>query len=399
MRDDRLPQLLETLRTVALSADLHPTLEHLLDSLQHLVPFDGASIILRHPGREATPTHVTRGSMGAIDASTFEGVGRDLLRIDQPRLARDGIPRTLRPCTRAQLAVPLTSPRGPVGVIVLESVRAEAFSEADLRLVALFAQQASVVIERAILHEQLVRQSRIDRDMEIARDIVHALAPEVAPVVAGLDVAGRSYTADFVGGDAFDFIPYEELQLGLSISDAKGKGIPGALLAVAHRAMLHALVGVDLRLRGAFGRMSDLLAQSSPPVNFVTSVYAIVDVAERQMVYVNAGHPPPLVVRATGTFEELAVTGPALGFPRVAPIREAYASFSQGDGLVLYTDGVTEAGPSPQEFLDRAGLRACIRRLWSRAARDICDGVIDEAMRRAGGVLADDATVVVVKFV
>jgi phosphoserine phosphatase RsbU/P len=399
MHDDRLPLLLETLAQVSLSADLQPTLAHLLDSLHQLVPFDAGAIVVREPQHGAPRTHVVRGTARTLDTPTFEGVAADLARVNQPRLARHGTHKALRADTHAQLVAPLASPRGQVGAIVLEAERDDAFSESDLRLVVLYSQQASVAIERAILHEQLVRQSRIDRDMEIARDIVRGLAPEVAPVIAGLDVAGRLRTADVVGGDAFDFIPYEEAQLGICISDAKGKGIPGALLAVAHRAMLHALVGVDLRLRGAFRRMSDLVAQSAPPVNFVTSVYAIVDVADRQMVYVNAGHPPPLIVRANHTFEELAVTGPALGFPRFAPIREAYTFFAPGEGMVLYTDGVTEAGSEPDEFLDQSGLRACIARLWSASAKDICDGVVDEAIRRAGGTLADDATVVVMKFV
>ena len=78
-------------------------------------------------------------------------------------------------------------------------------------------------------------------------------------------------TAESVGGDAYDFISYPEHQVGLSIADAKGKGLPAALLAVAHRAMLHALVSMELRLRATFGRMSDMLARSLPAIRFATS--------------------------------------------------------------------------------------------------------------------------------
>src|SRR5207244_1063918 len=147
---------------------------------------------------------------------------------------------------------------------------------------------------------------------------------------------------------------YPDNQVGLSIADARGKGLPAALLAVAHRAMLQALVTVELRLRATFGRINDILAQSLPPGHFVTAFYGIVDISERRMVYANAGHPPPIVVRRDGAMESLAVTGPALGF-HIGPMREGYAIFHPGDGLVLYTDGVTDAGPSPDEFLEVAG--------------------------------------------
>jgi serine phosphatase RsbU (regulator of sigma subunit) len=304
----------------------------------------------------------------------------------------------VRPSTNTQLTVPLASPRGVLGAISLESDRAPAFDDQDLALVTLFAQQATVVIERALLHEQLVRQSRLEREIEIARDILQGLTPLVAPTLPGLQAFGRSVTAESVGGDAFDFVPYPDSQLGVSIADARGKGLPGALLAVAHRAMLHALVSMELRLRATFARISDLLAQSVPSGNFVTTFYGIVDVTERRMVYANAGHPPPLLVRANGNIETLAVTGSALGFPHVAPMREAYAVFGSGDGLVLFTDGVTDVGPSPEEFFDVSGLQTALRHLWSRNAVDICNGLLDEVSRRASGMLPDDATVVVLKF-
>jgi len=125
---------------------------------------------------------------------------------------------------------------------------------------------------------------------------------------------------------------------------------------------------------------------------------AIVDITERRMVYANAGHLPPLVVRRNGTVELLEVTGAALGFLHVAPMREAYAAFGPGDGLVLFTDGVTEAGPSPEEFFDVSGVEATVRTLWTGDAEAVVTGLLDEVVRRGGGVLSDDATVVVMKF-
>jgi sigma-B regulation protein RsbU (phosphoserine phosphatase) len=132
--------------------------------------------------------------------------------------------------------------------------------------------------------------------------------------------------------------------------------------------------------------------------NFITTFYGILDVTEKRLVYINAGHPPPLLVRASGGIEPVAVTGAALGFPQAAPLRDAYAAFGRGDGLVLFTDGVTEVGPSPDEFFDVEGVQATVRQLWSHDAAAICDGLLDEVVQRAAGPIPDDATVVVAKF-
>ena len=400
--DERLNLLLDTLAQVAISVELQPTLQILLDSLHTLVPFDAGGIFVRQTERPVVRARAARGYPGDLEMPASEGIVGQVIRSGRSRLVRD-VRRdptyvAVRPSTAAHLSVPLASPRGVIGAISLESDRVSAFDDQDLSLVTLFAQQATVVIERAVLHEQLTQQSHLRRDIEIASEILRGLTPAAAPALPGVQIFGRSLTAESVGGDAYDFIPYPENQVGLSIADAKGKGLPAALLAVAHRAMLHALVSMELRLRATFGRMSDMLARSLPAGNFVTAFYGIVDITERRMVYANAGHLPPLVVRKNGAVELLEVTGAALGFPHVAPMREAYAVFGPGDGLVAFTDGVTEAGPSLDEFFDVSGVEATVRTLWTRDAEAVVSGLLDEVVRRGGGVLSDDATVVVMKF-
>ena len=303
----------------------------------------------------------------------------------------------IRPSTCVQLTVPLSSPRGILGAIVLESDGPTAFDDQDLALVTLFGQQATIVLERAVLHEQLMRQSRLDRDMDIARDILKSLNPESAPMFTGMDVFGRSVTAETVGGDAFDFIPYPESQLGISISDAKGKGLPGALLAVAHHAMIHALVSMELRLRSSLAgsaiswRCRCHSETSSPRFTGSSTSPSGASFTSMQDI------------RLRSSFERMGIPksfrhGATARISTVLSIREAYATFDAGDGLVLYTDGITEAGPSPDEFFEVAGVQACVGELWSRRAPDVCQGLFDEAARRSGGAFVDDATVVVVKF-
>jgi sigma-B regulation protein RsbU (phosphoserine phosphatase) len=400
--EDRLNLLLDTLARVSISVELHPTLQILLDSLQSLIAFDAGGIFVPEDGRPVLRARASRGFSADLEVPFAKGILGEVLQTGTPRLVHDVTKEpayiAFRPSTNAQLTVPLSSPRGILGAISLEADSALAFDAQDLTLVTLFAQQATVAIERALLHEHVIQQSRLEHEIQIAREIVQSLTPTAVPSFRGMQVFGRSLTAEVVGGDSFDFVPYPEAQLGVSIADAKGKGLPGALLAVAHRAMLRALVGMELRLRAMFNRMSALLAQSVGSGNFVTAFYGIVDVSERRMVYANAGHPPPLLMRANGECETLAVTGSVLGFPNVTPMREAYAVFGSGDGLVLFTDGVTDVGPTPEEFFDVGGVQETARRLWDKSAADICNGLLDEVSRRANGALPDDSTIVVLKF-
>ncbi len=400
--DKRLTSLLDALAQVAISVEVQPTLTILLDSLHQIVPFDAGGTFVLDGMRGTIRAHATRGFPADFEMPATHGIVGAVLRTGRPRLAQttENEPDyvAVRPSTAAQLTVPLVSPRGVIGAITLESDRAHAFDQDDLFFAGLFAQQAAVVIERAMLHEQLMRQSRLERDVQIARDILRGLTPSAAPIVSNLDMFGESLTAESVGGDAFDFVQYADGQIGVSISDAMGKGLPAALVAVAHQAMLNAFVSVDLRPRAMFARISELLGRTLASGRFVTAFYGVLDPAERQMAYVNAGHPPPLLVRANGDIEPLQVTGTALAFPSVHPMRDAYVTCEPGDGFVLFTDGVTEAGPSPDQFFETAGVVATLRSVWDGSAAHVGRGLLQAVKEHSGAALRDDATVVVVKF-
>ena len=205
--DERLNLLLDTLAQVAISVELQPTLQILLDSLHTLVPFDAGGIFVQQTERQVVRARAARGYPGDLEMPASEGIVGEVIRSGRSRLVRDvrRDPRyvAVRPSTAAQLSVPLVSPRGVLGAIALESDRVSAFDDQDLSLVTLFAQQATVVIERAVLYEQLTQQSRLRRDIEIAGEILRGLTPAAAPVLLGVQIVGRSLMAESVGGDAY----------------------------------------------------------------------------------------------------------------------------------------------------------------------------------------------------
>ena len=399
---DRIGDLLAVLSRIAISVEMAPTLEALLDALRDLIPFSAGGIFVVDAGRHVLRAAATRGYPAGLEVPFGAGVVGTVIRSARPRLVPDVRCAEeyveARASTRAQLAVPLLSARGVIGAISLEHDQRDAFTEQDVGLVTLFGQQAAVAIERATLHEQLLRQSLMRREIEVAAEIVRGLAPATMPQMPGIDVHGRSSAAGSVGGDAFDLLEYADGQLGVSIADPRGKGMPAALLAVAYRSTLRAFVSTDLRLQSMFSRMSQLIEQSMPAGAFITAFYGILEVHERRMVYANAAHPPGLVLRADGVTEWLLATGAPLGVPQ-GGIKECYVNFRPGDGLVLFTDGVTEAGSRPDAFFDLAGIEAAAREKRAQSAAEIGDGILEAAAQHAGGRLNDDATVVVLKFI
>jgi sigma-B regulation protein RsbU (phosphoserine phosphatase) len=231
MADSRLNLLLHTLARVVISVELQPTLQILLDSLGELVRFDAGGIFVREGDAHAVRARAVRGFPADLHRPEAEGIVGVDMRTGTPRLVHDVREEfayvSVRPQTRSQLTVPLSSPRGILGAVSLEADRTNAFTEDDLSLTSLFAQQATIVIERALLHEQLIRRSRIDREIEIAREILEGLTPSTVPEFQELQVAGKSLTAESVGGDAFDFISYPDAQLGLSIFGCQGERSAG----------------------------------------------------------------------------------------------------------------------------------------------------------------------------
>ena len=185
--DQRLELLLDTLAQVAVSVELQPTLEVLLSSLQTIVPFDAGGLFVYQADRHMVRVRVARGYDGDLQTErpADEGIVGEVIRSGQARrvddVRHDGKYLAVRPTTLAQLSVPLASPRGILGAISLESDRIAAFDDQDMTLVMLFAQQAAVTIERVLLHEQLLRESRLSHEVSIAAEILQGLMPTTAP--------------------------------------------------------------------------------------------------------------------------------------------------------------------------------------------------------------------------
>ncbi|MEI6105179.1 MAG: SpoIIE family protein phosphatase [Methanothrix sp.] len=246
--------------------------------------------------------------------------------------------------------------------------------------------------------EQTLERSK--SELRIASDIQRSFLPERIPPLSGFDLAAIFIPAMEVGGDFYDFIPGEG-KLGMVIADVSGKSVPAALFMALSRTIVrinatHHEKGTDV-LEDANNMISD----NSREGMFVTLFYGVLDQNSRSLIYANAGHPPPLLMRSSSNaFEKLEVTGIALGAFAGAKYDERRVDLASGDILVLYTDGVNEAENGNFEQYGIERFCSIIRESCHLCAQGILDKILgDISQFCAGQAQFDDITMVVVKAV
>lgn len=234
------------------------------------------------------------------------------------------------------------------------------------------------------------------REREEARLIQRALLPPALPQTSGVRLAASWQPADGVGGDCYDAIANGSL-LGLSIADVAGKGLPAALLMSNLQAAVRAFAQGGTEPSTLCGNVNRLLCRHMVSGRFVTFCFAWIDAERRSLVYSNAGHNPPLLLRADGSVERLGEGGMVMGVFPDAAFKQAEMALRPGDRLLFYTDGITEAPDSAGEEYGEERLVAAARAALDRTAEALKDAVLADLAAFTGGAFADDATLIVIE--
>ncbi len=258
------------------------------------------------------------------------------------------------------LHVPVKQGEHIIGVMSVNRVKtAPAFTEDEKRLLALFANQAAVALENARLHQVALDKARMEQELEVARRLQTDLLPHSTPQVAGWEFQARWYPANEMSGDFYDFPNLSALDSSekferqrFLIADVAGKGVPAALFAALARSILRATVTDGPSPSECLTRANRLLSADTADGTFVTLCYAEFETATGEMVYVNAGHNPPLLYHCREErLEELRGTGPALGVVERQVYAQRRVRLEPGDFVLFYTDGLTDAlSPFEEEF-------------------------------------------------
>ncbi|HTS30309.1 MAG TPA: PP2C family protein-serine/threonine phosphatase [Bryobacteraceae bacterium] len=271
----------------------------------------------------------------------------------------------------------------------LDGVRTESAAQTAL---ALEVARLTTAIGR-----EMAQRERLNRELEIAREVQEHLFPQRLPAVAGLDYCGQCQPAREVGGDYFDFLELPG-RLGIAIGDVSGKGVGAALMMASLEASLRALALVVRDPADLMERVNRLVYQASTANRYATLFYAEYDPATRDLTYVNAGHNPPIVLRnGDGGFQvlRLEIGGSVIG---LLPQRYQRGVFSQepGDLVVLFTDGVSESMNARDEEWGEERLIELAKTCHGLPAKEGLRRILAAAQAFAAGAPQhDDMTLVV----
>lgn len=300
-------------------------------------------------------------------------------------------------CAPLWFASPEQGRDAVIGLVYVDSLQhAHSFTEDDLRVLTALANVAAAKIENVRLLEESMEKRRMEEDMRMAAEIQTGLLPRQAPRVDGWDLAGCNRPCRTVGGDYYDFAVEDE-RLLVALGDVSGKGTGAALLMTVLRAAVRAH-WTETVLSDAVARINRTVCQNVPQSKYVTFFLAALDPATGRLAYVNAGHNPPLLVRAAGKVDRLEDGGLVLGMFENVTYAGGTVEMRPGDTLVVYSDGVTETwSPEGAEYGEES-LTALAVRSRGLAAPALLDTILREIERfEAGARASDDRTLVVLK--
>jgi phosphoserine phosphatase RsbU/P len=252
-------------------------------------------------------------------------------------------------------------------------------------------------VERCRSLRQMQRQ-RAD-ELQDAREIQNNLLPKSIPQVKDYEIAGMTQPVRNVGGDYYDVVRISETQTVLCIGDVSGKGMPAALLMSSLQAALKPLMWDAGSPRELCRRLNRILCEIAPVGKFVSFFYGVLDSKDNRLTYCNAGHNPPVLVRAGGTSCELNAAGAVLGqFPDWV-YEQSDVQLQRGDRLMLFTDGLVEAGDGEDEPFGEDRLLGIALANREAGAEELKTLLMQAASEHCGGRLQDDASMIVLRAV
>lgn len=400
--------LIQAVRKVSASFDLQLVLDTIFDSLKELIDYSAAVICVLDSKTGTVHDLKVRGYPPlAIDEGLMtsgNGIIGWVIKHGRGQIVNDVKRDTryvkARAETRSEIAAPITRADGRViGAINLESDEIDSYNEHDLELLTMFASLAASAIANTLLYNKVMSQKQIESELALARTVVDSLLPRAFPIIEGFDICGTTIPVREVGGDYFDFIDSVTDRLGVLIADVSGKGLAAALIMVTFRAYVHATIINDLAMRVVMARVNRLVHQSTDGERFITTFYGLIDPEHKRLLYISAGHNPPLLLRADGTKQMLDEAGLPLGVFDNSHYSESVVDFKSGDILVMYTDGVTEAENSAGESFGVERLEQTVRGISEGRSHEICRAVTSAVRDHSAdnGGPGDDLTISVIK--
>ncbi|MFT5369034.1 MAG: sigma-B regulation protein RsbU (phosphoserine phosphatase) [Candidatus Latescibacterota bacterium] len=300
---------------------------------------------------------------------------------------------------RSFVTAPLRAGSRRIGVMVADrSGAGERVTEHDQRLLVGFANQAAIALENARLYEEATEKKRLEEEVGVAAEIQKRLLPATLPTLEGYEISAMTRPSRGVSGDYYDVVEMPDGRVWIAVGDVCGKGIPAALTMATLRTLFRTQVEHNLVPADMMKRVADGLFQATSPEVFATFCFGVLDLAGRTFTYVNAGHPFPILARASGETVELDGVGLPVGMDPMLWQDEYEArqvDLASGDVLVILSDGIPEAGAGHEDMFGEDRVFEVVTNYREHGAlrvqKAVCDAV-DAFMK--GQPMDDDLTLV-----
>ncbi len=292
-----------------------------------------------------------------------------------------------------------TAAEATVGLLYMDSRMSPAdLSAGNRELLQTLAIEASTILENARLMEEERSKTRIENELQVARDIQQGLLPASMPLDGWFRAAGSSQPSTQVGGDYFDVKQITPRLWAAVVADVSGKGVSSALLAGLLQGVFLMASSNPHDLEGMLALLNAFLLDRTRGEKYATVFYCTLE-ASGLLRYANAGHCAPFLVSADGRLRKLHTSGMPVGMLADATVEVVEIQLAPGDKLIVYSDGLTETENSEGEFFGMEGLRACARDHFRASATGLHSALLTALERFSdGGAVRDDITVLVLEY-
>jgi sigma-B regulation protein RsbU (phosphoserine phosphatase) len=406
---DRFKLLNEVHHALGRSLTLDALLALILDrAFDHLHPDRGAILLKDAAAEGGYRPAARRADQGAEELTFSRSLTREVAEKGMAAIVFDvqaderfsAAQSMLLSGIRSLVAAPLLDAEGTLGLIVLESrAGVRQFADEDLELLVSLAAVAALHLRNLALALEAAERRRLEEELALARRIQVALLPDHLPEISGWDLYGGNIPSRGVSGDYYEVVERAGgNECVFMLADVSGKGMAASLLTVSLQALSTGPIEDGLPPEEICNRLSRLLYRRTPPEKYATAFLGALETATGRLRYTNAGHNPPLVLRAAGASQELDATGVPIGILPQAVYEAGETVLAPGDVLVLYTDGLVEAlDPDGDEYgLERLKeVCRCGRGESSTALAKLIARDLEDFAR--GVPFADDRTLVVAR--
>ena len=408
VRGDTLERILAITRELAKPLDLTTLLSKVVEAALDILDAERGTVFLYDAAADVLISRVATGE-GELRIPANRGFAGECVRTREvvcvpdayadPRFNRE-IDKSTGYTTRCILTIPLIGhDEALVGVLQVLNKRHGVFGDDDIGVATALAAQCAVAIQRMKLLEDLLEKQRMERELEVARDIQTRVFPTSMPELPGYEIAGWSKPADQTGGDIYDAIAAGG-RVMLLLGDATGHGVGPAISVTQVRAMLRMAMRLSASLDDVYRNINDQLADDLASNRFVTAFLGVLDPDAHRVVYHAAGQGPILLVRGadSSVTAESATTLPLGMMPVLKMKAPREVALLPGDVLALMSDGIYEYANPAGKMFGEARAADLIRDHLGDTASEILARMIEAVERFAEGApQADDMTIVLVQ--